>query len=95
MYISFCFLPNFVGKYIPYFRQKGESVSIVQNVNRVVLNFLFHNNLAYALSNSGGVIDLVMSIGGYNVKIAGTSRGCKANSIEKRASGQERVDRDE
>ena len=54
MYISFCFLPNFVGKYIPYFRQKGESVSIVQNVNRVVLNFLFHNNLAYALSNSGG-----------------------------------------
>ena len=41
------------------------------------------------------VIDLVMSSGGYNVKIAGTSRGCKANSIEKRASGQERVDRDE
>ena len=42
------------------------------------------------------MIDLViMSIGGYNVKIAGTSRGCKANSIEKRASGQERVDRDE
>ena len=42
------------------------------------------------------MIDLVMSIGGYNVKIAGTSRGCKANSIESRASsGQERVDRDE
>ena len=39
------------------------------------------------------MIDLVMSIGGYNVKIAGTSRGCKANSIEERASGQERVDR--
>ena len=38
------------------------------------------------------VIDLVMSIGGYNVKIAGTSMGCKANSIESRASGQERVD---
>ena len=36
-----------------------------------------------------------MSIGGYNVKIAGTSRGCKANSIGKRASGQERVDRDQ
>ena len=40
-----------------------------------------------------------MSIGGYNVKITGTSRGCKANSIESRAraspSGQERVDRDE
>ena len=30
-----------------------------------------------------------------NVKIAGTSRGCKANSIGKRASGQERVDRDQ
>ena len=29
------------------------------------------------------------------VKIAGTSRGCKANSIESRASGQERVDCDE
>ena len=41
------------------------------------------------------MIDLVMSIGGYNVKIAGTSRGCKANSIESRASGQERVDCDE
>ena len=41
------------------------------------------------------MIDLVMSIGGYNVKIAGTSRGCKANSIEERASGQERVDREE
>ena len=36
-----------------------------------------------------------MSIGGYNVKITGTSRGCKANSIESRARGQERVDRDE
>ena len=29
------------------------------------------------------------------MKIAGTSRGCKANSIGKRASGQERVDRDQ
>ena len=27
------------------------------------------------------------------MKIAGTSRGCKANSIESGASGQERVDR--
>ena len=40
-----------------------------------------------------------MSIGGYNVKITGTSRGCKANIIESRdrasPSGQERVDRDE
>ena len=35
------------------------------------------------------MIDLVMSIGGYNVKIAGTSRGCKANSIESGASGQD------
>ena len=35
------------------------------------------------------------NICGCTVKIAGTSRGCKANSIESRASDQERFDRDE
>ena len=61
--------------------------------------YLFYNNYRESrvvqLDKEERLIDLVMSIGGYNVKIAGISRGCKANSIGKRASGQERVDRDE
>eukprot|EP00943_MAST-04B_sp_MAST-4B-sp1_P002619 g2619.t1 len=61
----FSFLPNVVGKVIPYFKQNEDSYVVIKNVNRVVLNFLFQNNLAYTLSNKNTV---KRKVGGGNVK---------------------------
>lgn len=61
----FSFLPNVVGKFIPYFKQNEDSYVVIQNVNRVVLNFLFQNNLAYTLNNKNTV---KRKSGGGNVK---------------------------